>query len=54
MTAFTAAAVIVHSLPVAGCVAITVSGGRPSIASRASIRPTSGGTTGSPSVQPCS
>ena len=52
MTAFTAAARMLHSSPVVGCVAMTVSGGRPSIASIASTRDISGGTTGRPSVQP--
>ena len=52
--ALTAAAWIDNSSPVAGWVAMTVSGGRPSIASMASTRDRSGGTTGKPSVQPCS
>ena len=54
ITAFTAAACSDRSRPVAGCREITVSGGRLSAASIAFTRSTAGGTTGKPSVQPCS
>ena len=52
MTAFVAAARRLHSRPVVGCAATTVSGGRPSMASIDATRDASGGTTGRPSVQP--
>ena len=54
ITALTAADCIVNSSPVAGCLAMMVSGGRPSKESMASTLEDSGGTTGKPSVQPCS
>ena len=54
ITALTAALCIVNSRPVAGCFAMMVSGGRPSKESIASTRDDSGGTTGKPSVHPCS
>ena len=53
MTAFTAAACTVSCRPVAGCSAITASGGCVAHSSIACTRDSSGGTTGSPSVQPC-
>ena len=52
MTALAAAARMLHCRPVVGCAAMTVSAGRPSIASMARTRDASGGTTGKPSVQP--
>ena len=54
MTALTAAACSESSRPVAGCLAMTVSAGRSSAASISCTRSTCGGTTGRPSVQPCS